>query len=881
MKYVYITLIVLMAASVDANNSLTDQQISAERSVLNDLLNEDHITRFDYNQRIAMLDHLELSQKINNSKESQVKLGPGGTASISGTVQAEGINQSDVTLALYRPVPGGSEVVGYGMSGSAGEFTIDDLAAGDYFLVIQARDDDFINAIWSATGTEACVNCQQDPANSNNIITLTDAETRIGVDMNLTVGATISGNVTASGSPVINISVLIREAGSQDFHGFGTTDTNGNYTAKGLPAGDYNAYIQDFGDDYVDAIWSTSGTEVCINCQPDADNTISLMTAENRLGVDFSLTVGATLTGQIIDATTLAAVETFQVVLYDTNQAYPFEFYTQYDGSGNYTISGIPASTYKVYLRSSFTVSNEYVPEIYNNIPCNLCYNMASDGAGDDVILAGGVTTNGIDFALEKGASISGAMLNAVHLPETMEELVSVFLFNASNQFITATRLNGTNYDPAFNGTYRVGGLLPGTYFVQGGDSGREFFQRELYDDTHCPWSGCNRGGGGTPVTLGANEQRIGVNFLLEYGGKISGTVTDAATGLPINSDRAQYVQFYDSTGEVAGGAFTQADGTYISSRALPPGTYSVRTGSMFNGILSPPYVMEKYDPAGNIDCPGVTCDLTAGNVLVPAYVRQIPRDPVAEATAATISGIDFALSPAFSFSGTITELSSTNPISDVHVLVYDDSGDFANWATTDGLGDFTVSGLPAGTYYALTNNGSNLPFPGRGVTATGAWIDILFDGTPCPGSACDVTTGDPIVLGGSPMIDGIGGEPVVLDFSLSAGGSITGQVKIFGSDLPAQYVNVNVFNSAGEFYGSYQSDDSGYYLTAGLPDDTYYLTTSNEGALVDVKLGGDYCINGDCDPLDAVPVVITGAHSLMGLDFELRTDYLFKNGLD
>src|SRR5690606_38045402 len=208
-------------------------------------------------------------------------------------------------------------------------------------------------------------------------------------------------------------------------------------------------------------------------------------------------------------------------------------------------------------------------------------------------------------------------------------------------------------------------------------------------------------------------------------------------SGLPIN-DNNQYLQFYDAAGEVAGGAYVDpVTGDYESARALPPGDYAVRTGTMFHGEFTPGYIMEKYDLAGNIDCPGITCDLTTADVTV--------------AVNATEPNIDFALDPGFSFSGTINDLVSASPLANVHVLVYDDSGVFAHWATTDVNGDFTVSGLPAGTYYAKNNNGSNLPFMGLLLSAVGSWVYILYHILNCPGSACYVTTCTPIVLGSSP----------------------------------------------------------------------------------------------------------------------------------
>jgi len=854
----------------------TDEYIKIQRGVLKEMLAERYISEFEYDRKMAALTSREYLSRIETSRETLQKRGTNGTGSISGTVQVAGLNQPGVLVSLFRAGSSNS-YAGGAVTDAAGNFIISDLVAGDYSLFTNDNNDSFINAMWSLGGTEQCFRCLPF---AQNTISLADAENRTGIDMDLEVGASISGQVLFSGNPVPNMFVSINPGDTQHgYHANVETDAVGNYSVNGLPTGDYYLTAINPQDNYIDAIWTSTGTQIFTGFQFDPAHAISLIAPDALVGFDFSLTQGATLTGQITDALTNDAIETLNIGLFDTLNPNNYgNFYTEFDGLGGYTVRGIPQGSYKVFLEEHPTLVNEYVPEIYNNIPCNLCSNMVFNGAGDVVVLNNGVTTTGIDFALETGASISGKILNAAHMPETVEEFGYVLVFNVTNRLIATLFLNGTNYEPLFDGSFKIGGLLPGTYFVQGGDLGREFFQRELYDDVRCPWSGCDRGAGGDPVILGPSEQRLGVDFNLEYGGKISGVVTDLITGNPLV---AQYVQFYDAAGLVAGGAVVRANGNYISQRALPPGTYSVRTGSMFDGVFNAPYVMEKYDQAGNIDCPGVTCDLTVGNVVVPAYVRQTPRDPVAEAAAATVTGIDFALSTAFSFSGTITELGSANPIPDVHVLVYDDNGVFATWATTDAMGDFTVSGLPAGTYYALTNNGSNLPFIGFFPTEVGTWIDILFGGTPCPGSTCDVTTGDPIVLGGGGPIVSLSGGGSVLDFSLNAGGSITGQVNTFGSALPAQYVDVNVYNSDGVFYGSYPSDDSGHYLTVGLPDGTYYLTTSNNGGLIDAKFGGDYCADESCDPLDATPVVISAGQSLTDVDFDLRTDYLFKNGVD
>jgi hypothetical protein len=858
-----------------SNFCLAKQESSAEieLAVLQDLLTESRITQLEFNQQKARLDYQLFVNETQNLKPVAVdkSMKGVGTGSISGTVQVSNVDEENVEVTLCQN--NFYNCIDSVLTDQFGAYTFSALPAGTYYVRALNSADDYINAMWASTGTEICINCQPD---ADNEIVLADTEVRAGIDLDLVVGGSISGQVTESATPLDAIQVYLRKVSDNSSAGYGLTDVTGNYSIKGLPADDYYLIIQNAEDVYIDAMWSSLGTVQCYDCNPDANSTVTLAAAEVRAAVDFTLTVGATLSGDIYDESTLGEVTTFTVQFYDTAETGDYWYFnTQFDGFGGYTVSGIPAGDYKIYLNP--TDDNLHIPEVYNDIQCNACSTLVFNGSGATVSLVNGATTSGIDFALEVGASISGFIVdnNNIQLPLTQFGLI--YLFNDSNRLLANKIIYGTDFDPMANGAYKVGGLLPGIYFVQGGDAGRQFYQRELYENIACPWSGCDRGGGGDPVSLGVQEQRLGVNFLLNYGGKISGTVTDQSSGLPINPNGVEYVQFYNAAGEVAGGAGINPDGTYTSQRALPPGTYSVRTGSMFNGALISPYVMEKYDDSGNIDCPGVTCDLTAGNVTVVAY-DPLSGDPENDAT---VTGIDFALSPAYSFSGTITELSPpNNPIPDVHVLVYDEDGDFANWATTDASGNFTVHGLPAGRYYALTNNGSNLPFMGLNQTEAGGWIDILYNSMPCPGSTCDVTMGTPIDLGPAPVpTEGLQG--VTYDFALNAGGTITGQVRDFSSQLPASGVEVNVYNSNGEFYGSYVSDNNGYYLTVGFPAGTYYLTTSNNGALIDAKYGGGYCEGQSCDPLDATPIEIIGSNSVAGADFELKPDFIFRSGLE
>ena len=879
MKHLLPLLTLLLTGWVQAQSM---KPAEFELGVLEALLEEGRITQLEFNERKARIDYQlnqELLQAAQQPLPSGNQLAGAGSGSISGQVQVAAVPTQNVNVILYTEFGG---FVDSQVTDVSGNYTFNGLLGGNYYVASVDGNDAYVDAVWTSGGTVQCNNCRDVP--NNTVVLVDDTSVVNGIDLDLEVGASVSGLVVEGSTGLSGLWVQIRTVGNNGWYASATTDGTGNYTIPGLPAGDFYATISDGQDIYIDAMYSSTGTVQCSNCVPDADSTLTLALGDVINNIDFVLVIGATITGQIVDDTTAAAVESFEVRLVDSTD-FSNQWYVQtiYDGSGNYTLSGVPAGSYRLYLSPSIE-ANEHIPEVYNNIQCNACSSLVFEDIGDVINPVNGATTAGIDFLVEFGASISGIILNNDYPTQTIEELGLIYLFSDDNRVLATQLVYGTDFDPMADGQYKVGGLLPGMYFVQGGDLGREFFQRELFENIACPWSGCDRGAGGDPVVLGDGEQRLGVNFLLNYGGKIAGTVTDFTTGLPIDTGETEYVQFYNAAGAVAGGSEVRADGTYLARRALPPGSYSVRTGTMFtgtffNGIEGMPqnYVMQKYAPGGNIDCPGVTCDLTAGNVNVVAFdpLDANPED------VATTTGIDFALQGGFTFSGTITELGSANPIPDVHVLVYDDSGEFANWATTDVNGDFSVTGLPAGTYYALTNNGSNLPFMGLRQTEAGGWIDILFDGIPCPGSACDVTTGTPIVLGGPVPPGGAFQGGSNFDFGMTAGGTITGQVRNFETQLPAGGVMVNVYNSSGDFYGSYETDTNGNYMTVGFPAGTYYLTTSNNGALIDARYGGEYCVNGACDPLTADPIVITGDQSVTGADFNLRSDFLFKTGFD
>ncbi len=652
------------------------------------------------------------------------------------------------------------------------------------------------------------------------------------------------------------------------------TDALGNFNFPGLDAGDYVLFTGTNGDGYLHYVWQDvvfGGPRLCHQCNSSvtSDSFINVAVGATVNNIDVSTQLGGVITGFMKDATNLDAVNTLSAIavnISDNSYNLKFQFSNTDMLTGEYQITGVPNGSYKLFLEGKVAENNEYIPQLLGGSQCNACAELAFDNQGSDLVITGLNTISNVDFELNKGASISGKIVDA--LSGDALTVPSLFLiFDELNNLITNHFILGTNSVPSATGDYFIGGLLPGSYYLQGGDLGFDFYQREVYNNKPCYWSGCDRSTG-DPLVLGVRQAVTGIDFLLEKGGKISGSITSTATGMPITDANVQ-VQFFNSTGNVVGGARTKSDGTYISARGLPPGNYAVRTGNLYAGALTRPYINEKYN---DVECSGLACDLTTADVSVVAN---------------TITpAIDFILDSGYSFSGTMTELATGNPIPDVHVLVYQDMGDgtvkFANWATTsDGsnaaIGSFEVAGLPAGTFYAVTNNGSNLPFPGIRPANGDGWLDILYDGMPCPAAGCDIITGTPIVISSTR------GTGVNLTITMIQGASISGKITDDVLNSPIPEIKINVYNQNDEYFGSYTTDETGRYQTAGLPADTYYLTTSSFEVLIDMKYGNTPCYVGSCNPLDAKPIILANQQNKTGIDFVLipTSDFVFTSSFE
>ena len=369
------------------------------------------------------------------------------------------------------------------------------------------------------------------------------------------------------------------------------------------------------------------------------------------------------------------------------------------------------------------------------------------------------------------------------------------------------------DYWTGATGAYSIVDLSPGTYYVK---ANKAYYFTELYDDIPC-YEYCDPTTG-SPISVGRGET-VQVDFALQLGGWIEGTVIEAQTGRPL--DDAQ-VSVYDESGGLVEDGWTDGVGGYAVSR-LSSGTYfAVAHRWNYTDVL--------YD---DIACPA-GCDPTIGTPI---------EVSVGEAT----EGIDFALDREGAISGVVLDEAIGFPVSYCDVDVWNQQGGWVGYGWGNFWGNYTAGGLPAGTYHVTTDNDTG-------------YFDELYDDFPCVWGGCDPRSGTAIEVETGMNTTGV-------DFHLMLGGSITGSVTDVATGSPVEG-RVEVISANGEKVGESWIDD-GRYLLSGLPTADYFVRTHNLDGYTDGVYDGIFCPS-DCDPTTGTPVGVVAGFTTTGIDFEL-----------
>jgi hypothetical protein len=324
-------------------------------------------------------------------------------------------------------------------------------------------------------------------------------------------------------------------------------------------------------------------------------------------------------------------------------------------------------------------------------------------------------------------------------------------------------------------GEYTIPGLSTGSYKIEffAGFEGTNYVTQYFNGKTSSSEADA--------VSVIAGGTTSGINAALHAGGLIRGRVTDASTHAPL-------AKIEVCPSKVGGGAFagctsTNAAGEYTLS-GLATGSYKVEFSAGF--------------------------EAEAGN-YAPQYFNGKPSssaaDTVSVIAGGTTSGINAEMLPAGQITGKVTDAITKAPLANVGVCANENSVlEFGSrCASTNATGEYTISGLPGGSYKVEFSAGFE----------AGNYAPQYFNGKPSL-SAADAVS---VVEGGT--TSGINAE-------MHAGGQITGQVTDGSTHAPLANISVCASEAGGGGLGGCASTNTaGEYTISRLATGFYKVQFS------------------------------------------------------
>jgi hypothetical protein len=609
---------------------------------------------------------------------------------------------------------------------------------------------------------------------------------------------TISGTVTQEGGGALeNVCVNLNPDGPGTF-GSDQTAASGEYSFTGVNDGSYRLYFQPCpnGPNVVAEYYEN---------KPDFQSAtiFSVSGGETRV-IDADLATGATISGTVTDQTTTNGVANICVAAQSTGPGIS-QASVPTNGSGEYTITGLRAGSYKIFFSPCFG-DGSYVTEYWND--------KRNFQDANTVTLAAGETRDDVHAALQPGASIGGVVTNSGG--QTVGN-VCVFAQSAPggggfHQAVT----NG-------QGEYRLRGLPPDSYRIQfsacGGPSAPNVVTEYWNDKPDL--------NSADPVSVTVGQQRNDISPVLDIGVTVRGTVVSDETSQPLPNVcvRVQPSNL-PANGTIGTAATTNGSGEYTVS-GLRPGSYRV----MFTPCMPQQQnlVTEFWDDKATGE---------AANV----FTLAAGEEQVANA----------GLARGATISGTVTAEQGGANLQGICVWAEAPGGGpqqpaIAS-AITNSSGQYTLGGLRAGSYAVrfFTCN----QFPGNPQHNV---LPEYWNNKP------DAASADPVTLTA-------GEDRGAVNAALAPGARISGTVTLQGAansnGLCAQsWQRVNgSFQSRG--FTSVQSN--GAYTLQGLAAGEYFVQFGPCFGSVDAV--PEYWDNAT-DPADADPIVLAAGEHRTPID--------------
>lgn len=468
---------------------------------------------------------------------------------------------------------------------------------------------------------------------------------------------------------------------------------------------------------------------------------------------------------------------------------------------------------------------------IYPNTPC---YSSVCPSGGLPSTVS--VPNDAVNFQLYHPASISGH----IRRTDTNGDVpgMQVALAEQNGPWIY------TSTDAA--GNYIATNLIPGSYTVQTG-YGQVPDQFALLPQVYAghDFDVVTTTPTADEVMVSDGATVTGIDFALDVGGAIQGTVSSAIDNEPVASG----VGIQRLTPVSSGTGFQTGAVTvgYVTNETNPPkpGQYTIEP--LLPGTFKIMFSSVGYAPNYFAD-----------------VISENQAQTVTVTGTATTSGIDAHLEPLQTIAGTITDSVSGLPVSNVLVHGGPALSNFGELmdsvqSLTDGAGNYLLQGLDAGSYYVWIEN------------TPGYFNEVYPNVLGC----CFLSGGmQALALTAGQQITGI-------NMAIAHGAYASGH--IYDADTgaaPLVSTSIVVYDANGHSVGGAWTDPAGAFTTDAVPTGLYYIAASF-GSYQIYYPNYRCASNTTCDLSSAQQLSFTNPQKYI-VDFPIQNlDLIFRAGFE
>ena len=466
---------------------------------------------------------------------------------------------------------------------TTGYYEIVGLPPGDYYVRVSNTGGANYVSEWYTSGDPDPSNFNCSMASPGGKITLSAGGSASGINFKLDAGATISGIVykndgtTLLTGDVIQIHALLMSSACdpwppQGSAGWAQTDSDdGTYTITGLPPG--NFYLQSNNMNQANYLneWHTGGAapnQSDLNCMNAA--TLNLSPGGTLTDKDFALDDAVEINGyvyQIVgEFTTPIEGISVHATTGDPCGMWNSMGSATTDGSGAYSIKGLPAGAY--YVGTNNMNQFNFVNEWWNGAtdPSDFSCSLAAQPT-----FASGVAT--ANFHLDQGAVITGAVKNSYGDPINDADIaVQAFVMPSSGACQSGQWASWTSTN--FTGAYTLQGIPASSdirfIYLQAINQGMSNYSNEWWNgdpsDPDCIDA--------VNLEFSAGDTVPDIDFWLDIPGSISGNVYSLDNDWPISGITIRV--FSGPCWENQVGQVTTDDNGDYTVNGLTPGSYYV-----------------------------------------------------------------------------------------------------------------------------------------------------------------------------------------------------------------------------------------------------------------------------------------------------------------